>query len=109
MSVNIPEEIQKVYPDFKTGNQAAQPTITAWQQFKENPNQQQFNKFIDAFKLYAQNPNPQQAQLPNQTQQPQAQQERMRYDFTTALNEKLNSVYKKNYYTNVITDYFNTH
>ena len=104
MSVNLPEEIQKQIPDFKQGNQAADPIIKLWNDFKQNPDEQKFNAFVDAFKNFG---NPQQGD-----QQQQQQQQAVNagliaaYSFRQKLMENLNKVNSQKHYNNMIQNYF---
>jgi len=52
ISVNLPDEIQKNIPDFKQGNQQADPAIKAWNDFKQNPSEDTFKNFLNGFKSF---------------------------------------------------------
>ena len=122
MSVNLPEEIQKMIPEFKAGNAKADPAIKAWVAYKKAPSQTTYNTFLDEFKKFGMPEQVQQQQLPNQQANQQAnaaqpaaqpannfmQTERAlaAFNFNKALQENLNTAYKKNYYKNVLIDYF---
>lgn len=126
-SVNIPEEILKQMPDFKKGNQLAEPAIAAWEKFKAQPSKDTYAAFIDAFKLFGgvdqnaqqnngqqpQQNNTQQPAAPvNNTQQPAAQPQAVNagmkaaYSFQKNLMENLAIAKRKNYYNSVVEDYF---
>ena len=128
LTVNIPEEIQKQMPDFKKGNQLADPAIAAWEKFKGQPSKATYDAFIEAFKAFGgagQNANAQQgngqqlqqntAQQPaapaNNAQpaaQPQAVNAGMKaaYSFQKNLMENLAIAKRKKYYNSVVEDYF---
>lgn len=126
-SVNIPEEILKQMPDFKKGNQLAEPAIAAWEKFKAQPSKDTYAAFIDAFKLFGgvdqnaqqnngqqpQQNNTQQPAAPvNNAQQPAAQPQAVNagmkaaYSFQKNLMENLAIAKRKNYYNSVVEDYF---
>ena len=129
LTVNIPEEIQKQMPDFKKGNQLADPAIAAWEKFKGQPSKATYDAFIEAFKAFggasqnasAQQGNGQQPQqnnaqqpavLVNNAQQPAAQPQAVNagmkaaYSFQKNLMENLAIAKRKNYYNSVVEDYF---
>ena len=124
ISVNLPDEIQKNIPDFKQGNQAADPAIKAWNDFKQNPTEDTFKNFLNGFKAFgglnndqnnANGNNTQQPQQtttqPNQPQQQQPQQNvnaglKAAYSFRKNLMENLAIAKKKQYYNTVCEDYF---
>ena len=115
-------------PDFKKGNQLADPAIAAWEKFKGQPSKATHDAFIEAFKAFGgagQNANAQQGngQQPqqntaqqsaapaNNTQsaaQPQAVNAGMKaaYSFQKNLMENLAIAKRKNYYNSVVEDYF---
>ena len=126
-SVNIPEEILKQMPDFKKGNQLAEPAIAAWEKFKAQPSKDTYAAFIDAFKVFGgvdqnaqqnngqqpQQNNTQQPAAPvNNAQQPAAQPQAVNagmkaaYSFQKNLMENLAIAKRKNYYNSVVEDYF---
>lgn len=117
LTVNIPEEIQKQMPDFKKGNQLADPAIAAWEKFKGQPSKATYDAFIEAFKAFGgadqnvQQNNGQQPQQ-NNTQQPTAQPQAVNagmkaaYSFQKNLMENLAIAKRKNYYNSVVEDYF---
>ncbi len=125
ISVNLPEEIQKDIPDFKQGNQQADPAIKAWNDYKQNPSEDTFKKFLEGFKAFGglsddqnnqqqQNNGQQPAAQPNQPQPAQQQQPQQNvnaglksaYSFRKKLMENLEIANKKKYYNTVCEDYF---
>ena len=104
MSINLPEEIQKEIPDFKQGNQAADPIIKLWNDFKQNPDEAKFNAFVDAFKNFG-NPQPAEGQ---EGQQQQAVNAGLiaSYSFRHKLMENLNKAKAKKHYNDMIQSYF---
>lgn len=116
LTVNIPEEIQKQMPDFKKGNQLADPAIAAWEKFKGQPSKATYDAFIEAFKAFggagqnanAQQGNGQQPAAPANNAQPQAVNAGMKaaYSFQKNLMENLAIAKRKNYYNSVVEDYF---
>lgn len=129
ISVNLPDEIQKNIPDFKQGNQQADPAIKAWNDFKQNPSEDTFKNFLNGFKSFGglsgdQNANnnqqPQQnngtttqQQPANNTQQPNQQLQqnvnaglKAAYSFRKNLMENLAIAKQKQYYNTVCEDYF---
>ncbi len=129
ISVNLPDEIQKNIPDFKQGNQQADPAIKAWNDFKQNPSEDTFKNFLNGFKSFGglsgdQNANnnqqPQQnngtttqQQPANNTQQPNQQPQqnvnaglKAAYSFRKNLMENLAIAKQKQYYNTVCEDYF---
>lgn len=83
---SVPDMIKEKIADFKPDNQQAAPVIKLWDAFKAQPSEQTFNAFIDGFKAYGSVSEDQ-----NQQQQ-QTQQNESRitaYNFTKALNERL--------------------
>lgn len=123
ISVNLPDEIQKNIPDFKQGNQQADPAIKAWNDFKQNPSEETFKTFLNGFKAFGglsdnqntanneqqpqQNTTPQQPAQPNQ--QPQQNVNaglKAAYSFRKNLMENLAIAKKKQYYNTVCEDYF---
>lgn len=106
-SVYLPDEIQKQIPEFKSGNQAADPAIAAWNEYKAKPNKETYEKFINLFKQFGGIGEDQQQ---NQ-QQPQQQQAvnaglKAAYSFQKNLMENLAIANKKKYYNTVVEDYF---
>jgi hypothetical protein len=87
ISVNIPEEIQKELPDFKQGNTMADPIIKLWGDFKNNPNENTFNTFLDSFKTFGETP--QQNNANNQQQQAVNAGLKAAYSFNKKLLENL--------------------
>ena len=77
---NVPQEIQKVLPDFTDKNQQAQPVIKLWNDFKAKPEQNTYNAFINAFKNYG---------VPQQTQQNVNASYKSDISFRQALRENL--------------------
>lgn len=81
---NVPEEIQKAIPEFKVDNEQAKPIIDLWNKFKEKPDQNSYNAFINAFKQFG---------IPQQQEQNQQQAVNAGYindfDFKQALQENL--------------------
>lgn len=125
ISVNLPEEIQKNIPDFKQGNQQADPAIKAWNDFKQNPSEDTFKAFLNGFKAFGgvnndqtnNQQNPQQPTTPPaQSQQPTQQQAqpqtnvnaglKAEYSFRKNLMENLEIANRKKYYNSVCEDYF---
>lgn len=103
MSVNLPEEIQKEIPDFKQGNAMADPIIKLWNDFKAAPDQNKFNAFIDAFKNFGNtsiNPSTNQQQAVNAGL-------KAAYSFNKKLMENLAIAKQRNYYTSLVSHYFN--
>lgn len=86
MANNLPEEIQKQIPEFKQGNAQADPIIKLWEEFKNNPEENTFNAFINAFKTFGQ---PQQQQDQNNQQNVSASY-KSEINFKRALHENLN-------------------
>lgn len=103
---SIPELIQKEIPDFKEGNQAAEPAIKAWGTFKANPSEENYKAFISAFETYG-GVNPD-----NQNNQQQVQQNNVNagakaaYSFNKKLMENLAIANKKKYYNSIAENYF---
>ena len=126
ISVNLPDEIQKNIPDFKQGNQQADPAIKAWNDFKQNPSEDTFKTFLNGFKAFGglsdnqNNANGNNAQQPQQntnttlqqpttTQQPQQNVNaglKAAYSFKKNLMENLAIAKQKQYYNTVCEDYF---
>ena len=126
ISVNLPEEIQKNIPDFKQGNQQADPAIKAWNDFKQNPSEDTFKTFLTGFKAFgglsddqnnANGNNQQQLQQntnvtpqqPATNQQPQQNVNaglKAAYSFKKNLMENLAIAKQKQYYNTVCEDYF---
>lgn len=119
ISVNLPDEIQKEIPDFKQGNQQADAAIKAWNDYKQNPSEDTFKKFLEGFKAFgglSDDQNNQQQQ--NNGQQPAAQPAQQQpqqnvnaglksaYSFRKKLMENLEIANKKKYYNTVCEDYF---
>lgn len=86
MANNLPEEIQKQIPEFKQGNAQADPIIKLWEEFKNKPEENTFNAFINAFKTFGQ---PQQQQGQNNQQNVSASY-KSEINFKRALHENLN-------------------
>ena len=98
IAVNVPEEIQKDIPDFRQGNQMADPIIKIWNDFKANPNQENFNAFIDAFKTFGT------VSLNTSTNVNAGL--KAAYSFNKKLMDNLNLANQRKYYNSVIEDYF---
>lgn len=91
MANNLPEEIQKQIPEFKQGNAQADPIIKLWEEFKNKPEENTFNAFINAFKTFGQ---PQQQQDQNNQQNVSASY-KSEINFKRALHENLNKNIKQ--------------
>ena len=87
MANNLPEEIQKQIPEFKQGNAQAEPIIKLWEEFKNKPEENTFNAFINAFKTFGQ---PQQQQQDQNNQQNVSASYKSEINFKRALHENLN-------------------
>ena len=86
MANNLPEEIQKQIPEFKQGNAQAEPIIKLWEEFKNKPEENTFNAFINAFKTFGQ---PQQQQQDQNNQQNVSASYKSEINFKRALHENL--------------------
>lgn len=121
MSVNLPEEIQKEIPDFKQGNQLAEPAIKAWNELKQltpdkvDDAQKKYNEFVDAFTQFGgltqDNTN---ANNNQQTQQQQQQTTnnvnasfKAAYSFKKNLMENLAITKRNKYYNSLVKKYYN--
>ena len=102
IAVNLPEEIQKELPDFKQGNAMADPIIKVWNDFKNAPDEQKFNAFVDSFKNFGNAP------VNVSTNQQQAVNAGLKaaYSFNKKLMENLDIANKRKYYNSVVEDYF---
>lgn len=103
ISVNLPEEIQKEIPDFKQGNTQADPIIKLWNDFKNAPDQNKFNAFVEAFKNFGNtsiNPSTNQQQAVNAGL-------KAAYSFNKKLMENLAIAKQRNYYNTLVSHYFN--
>lgn len=102
---SIPELIQKEIPDFKEGNQAAEPAIKAWGTFKSNPSEENYKAFISAFETYG-GVNPDDQNNQQQTQQNINAGAKAAYSFNKKLMENLAIANKKKYYNSIAENYF---
>lgn len=102
LSVNLPEEIQKEIPDFKQGNQQADPIIKLWNDFKTTPDEEHFSNFVNAFKNYG---SPADTSANTQQQQVNASF-KAAYSFQKNLMENLNIAKRNNYYKKLAKKYF---
>lgn len=109
ISQNIPEEIKKTLPEFKTGNKEAEKAINAWDEFKKNPAESTYNKFVEEFKNYGIASSQTEAQVSESAVSVQQQVESLSSSFGDKLNKKLQEKTKQSYYNNVLeTGYFTT-
>ncbi len=104
ISNNIPEEIQKVFPDFKQGNQKADPIIKLWNDFKANPDEGKFNTFINAFKNYGSET---QNESLNINILKNIEKRRAILNFRNALSENLSEAKRNKKLNNIAKAYFN--
>jgi hypothetical protein len=81
-------EVQKNIPDFKADNPAAKPGIDAWEAFKKDPSQQNFDAFIDQLKVFA-GVGQQQQPTAEQAQQQQAVNDSLVANFGARLEKRL--------------------
>lgn len=102
---SIPELIQKEIPDFKEGNQAAEPAIKAWGTFKSNPSEENYKAFISAFETYG-GVNPDDQNNQQQVQQNVNAGAKAAYSFNKKLMENLAIANKKKYYNSIAENYF---
>ena len=81
-------EVQKNIPEFKADNPAAKPGIDAWETFKKDPSQQNFDAFIDQLKAFA-GVGQQQQPTAEQAQQQQAVNDSLVANFGARLEKRL--------------------
>lgn len=99
ISVYLPEEIQKEIPEFKQGNQQADPIIKLWNDFKTTPDEQHFNDFVNAFKGFGT------IDTSSNMQQVNAGL-KAAYSFKKKLMDNLQIARQRNYYNTISEDYF---
>jgi len=81
-------EVQKNIPEFKADNPAAKPGIDAWETFKKDPSQQNFDAFIDQLQTFA-GVSQQQQPTAEQAQQQKAVNDSLVIDFGARLEKRL--------------------
>jgi len=101
IAVNLPDEIQKEIPDFRQGNTMADPIIKVWNDFKNAPDEQKFNAFVDSFKNFGNV-----SINTNTNQQAVNAGLKAAYSFNKKLMENLDIANKRKYYNSVVEDYF---
>lgn len=112
ISNNVPEEIQKIIPDFKEGNQLADEAIKLWGVLKQQPSKENYDKFVDAFARFGNGQqNVQNQQQPTQTPAQQAvqnatQNESEIMDFGERLKAKMMKRNEENYHKAIVENYF---
>lgn len=102
IAVDIPEEIIKVFPDFKQNNPDAAPSIKAWADFKQNPSEQTFNKFIDEFTKYGTESSKTKAEVAESAVFVQQTVESVSTSFGQKLNNKLAEKTKQSFYNHAL-------
>ena len=99
MTLNIPDKIKEMVPEFKAENPKAKDAIGAWDKFKAQPSKETWDSFVNMFVAFGNSGleeeknkvNPQPATTPQATQavQQTMQGESMNLNFSHMLNERI--------------------
>lgn len=99
MTLNIPDKIKEMVPEFKAENPKAKDAIGAWDKFKAQPSKETWDSFVNMFVAFGNSGleeeknkvNPQPATTPQATQavQQTIQGESMNLKFSNMLNERI--------------------
>lgn len=101
ISTDVSQEIMKVFPEFKN-DADAKPVITAWSEFKKNPSEEAYNKFVDSFTKYGTATSQTKQEVADSAVKTQQQVESISSGFAQKLNEKMIQKSKQSFYNKAL-------